>query len=143
MKLSKKVKNTLKDNNISFEDINDLDYDKIISKLNLYDLRKECYKEYLSLEEQLDDSMNRKYLYLLIEKIKNNMDEPKAIEVGEFIKDKETDYLLENVVNILNDYNIEDLLDAYREEREIRTDYLSELVQKKHLLLLLEHLESM
>lgn len=142
MELSIKVEKTLKDI-IDYDDIEELleHYDTIISKLNLFDLDKDKLDEYTSLKEQLEDSINRKYLYILIEKIKQNMEEGENL--GEYLKDKDTDFLLENLDGILQDYNIKDIIEAKNEESYIRFKYLRELIDKKHFLLLLEHLETM
>jgi hypothetical protein len=155
MKLSEKVKNTLKDalkncrcecKDIDIEDEDELicHYEQIIEQLDLHNLEDDELDELEDLQAKLIDSLDRKYLYLLIEKVKNNLDdEPKALSLGEFIKDKDADYLLENLGKILNDYDLDDLNDARNQETDVRMSYLKDLVEKKHLLLLLEHLESL
>lgn len=144
MKLSDKVKNILKKHNIEYEDMEYEEiYDKIVHKMKLQDFNNERCKEYFTLEEQLNESLKRKYVYLLIEKIKNNIDnEPKALSLGEIIKDMDKDFLIDNIDLVLKNNNLDDLLEAKEEERRIRLNYLEDLVDKKYYYLLLEYLES-
>lgn len=129
------------------EDIEDEEYllqnyEFFIGELEGVDaLGENRVNEYLDLEKQLEESIKRKYAYLLIEEVKNNLDKPEMKEVAEFIKDFNNIALLENLDKVFDKFNLE--LETVRDEDlKMRRDYLDDLVKKKHLLLLIEFLDS-
>lgn len=119
-----------------------LNYELFICELDDVDsLGENRVNEYLDLEKQLEDSIKRKYAYLLIEELKNNLDKEEMKEVAEFIKDLNNVELLENLDKVFDKFDLE--LESVRDEDlKIRREYLDDLVKKKHLLLLIEFLDS-